>query len=51
MLGDEFKQRYGKPITEQIKCLQMNGNFIKFLRWCNSFDLKQTAKGWQVALR
>ncbi|KZL51672.1 MULTISPECIES: NYN domain-containing protein [Cyanophyceae] len=50
-LGVEFSQRYGKPITEQIKSLKLNGNFLKFLQSCKSFNLKQTGKAWQVALR
>lgn len=49
-LGVEFSLRYGKPITEQIKSLHLNGNFIKFLQSCKSFNLKQTGKAWQVAL-
>ncbi|TVP56724.1 MAG: NYN domain-containing protein [Nodularia sp. (in: Bacteria)] len=50
-LGVEFSQRYGKRINEQIKCLKLNGNFIKFLQSCKSFNLKQTGKAWQVTLR
>lgn len=50
LLGSEFSQRYHLPITEQIKSLKLHGNFIKFLQSCNSFNLKQTQKGWQVAL-
>jgi hypothetical protein len=50
-LGVEFSQRYGKPITEQIKSLKLNGNFVKFLQSCKSFNLKQTGKGWEIALR
>ncbi len=51
LLAGGFNQRYGQPITEQIKSLKLNGNFLKFLQSCNSFNLEQTAKGWQVALR
>ncbi|MEA5581434.1 NYN domain-containing protein [Nodularia harveyana UHCC-0300] len=51
LLGGGFNQIYGKPITEQIKSLKLNGNFIKFLQSCKCFNLKQTDKGWQVALR
>ncbi|MDP5337570.1 MAG: NYN domain-containing protein [Nodularia sp. (in: cyanobacteria)] len=51
LLAGGFNQRYGQPITEQIKSLKFNGNFLKFLQSCNSFNLKQTGKGWQVALR
>ncbi|MCC5638476.1 NYN domain-containing protein [Nostoc sp. CHAB 5844] len=50
-LGSEFKQQYGKPITEQIKSLQLSGNFIKFLQSCSSFQLRQTSKGWQIAVK
>ncbi len=50
-LGVEFSQRYGERINEQIKSLKLTGNFIKFLQSCKSFNLKQTGKGWQVALR
>ncbi|MBH8578202.1 NYN domain-containing protein [Nostocaceae cyanobacterium CENA369] len=49
-LGSSFKQQYGKPITEQIKSLQLSGNFIKFLQSCSSFNLKQTEQGWKVGL-
>jgi hypothetical protein len=51
LLAGVFKQRYGHSITQQIKSLQLNGNFIKFLQSCKSFNLKQTGKTWQVALR
>ncbi|WP_414527342.1 NYN domain-containing protein [Nodularia chucula] len=51
LLGGGFNQRYGKPITEQIKSLHLTGNFIKFLQSCKSFDLKQIEKRWQVSLR
>ncbi|MBE9007497.1 NYN domain-containing protein [Fortiea sp. LEGE XX443] len=51
LLSGEFKQEYGKPITEQIKSLQLSGNFIKFLQSCNSFQLRQTPKGWDIAVK
>ncbi|WP_089092478.1 NYN domain-containing protein [Nodularia sp. NIES-3585] len=51
LLGGGFNQRYGKPITEQIKFLKLNGNFMKFLQSCKCFNLKQTGKAWQVTLR
>lgn len=50
-VGSEFKQQYGKPITEQIKSLQLSGNFIKFLQSCTSFQLQQTPKGWEIATK
>lgn len=49
LLGSQFKQQYGKPITEQIKSLQLTGNFLKFVQSCNSFQLRNTAKGWEIA--
>ncbi|MEA5513297.1 NYN domain-containing protein [Nodularia sp. UHCC 0506] len=51
LLGTGFNQRYGQPITEQIKSLNLNGNFLKFLQSCKSFNLKKNGKSWQVALR
>lgn len=51
LLGGGFKQRYGHSITQQIKSLKLSGNFLKFLQSCKSFNLKQTGKTWQVALR
>ncbi|OCQ98399.1 hypothetical protein BCD64_13990 [Nostoc sp. MBR 210] len=50
-LGSEFKQQYGKAITEQIKSLQLSGNFIKFLQSCSSYQLKQTGNSWQIAVK
>jgi predicted RNase H-related nuclease YkuK (DUF458 family) len=48
-LGSQFKKQYGKPITEQIKSLQLNGNFIKFVQSRNCFQLRKTPKGWEIA--
>ncbi|WP_235147939.1 MULTISPECIES: hypothetical protein [Fischerella] len=50
-LGSKFNQQYGKPITEQIKSLQISGGFIKFLKSSTIFVLKQKEKTWQVAVR
>ncbi|MBD2446276.1 NYN domain-containing protein [Nostoc sp. FACHB-152] len=50
-LGSQFKQQYGKPITEQIKSLQLSGNFLKFVQSCNSFKLRETPKGWEIAIK
>jgi hypothetical protein len=50
-LGSKFNQQYGKPITDQIKSLQVSGGFIKFLKSSTIFVLKQTEKTWQVAVR
>ena len=47
-LGGTFQKQYGKPITEQMKCLQLNSTFIKFLQSCSSLKLKKTEKGWEV---
>ncbi|AFY31683.1 hypothetical protein Cal7507_1211 [Calothrix sp. PCC 7507] len=51
LLSGKFNQQYGTPITQQLKCLQISGNFLKFLQSCSSFELKQTTKGWEVAVR
>lgn len=51
ILGSKFSQQYGTSITEQIKCLHLNGNFIKFLQSCNSFELQKIGDRWHVALR
>lgn len=48
-LGSIFNKQYGKPITEQMKSLQINGTFLKFLQSCSSLKLKEVAKGWEVA--
>lgn len=50
ILGTLFQRQYGQPVTSVIKNLQLNGNFIKFLQSCRVFKLKQTDKGWGVAL-
>ncbi|MBE9206415.1 NYN domain-containing protein [Nostoc sp. LEGE 06077] len=50
-LGSEFMQQYGKPISAQIKTLQLSCNFIKFLQSCTSLQLKQTPKGWEIAVK
>lgn len=50
-LGTQFKTQYGQPVTTVIKKLQFKCNFIKFLQSCPVFELKQTDKGWGVALR
>lgn len=50
-LNSKFQQQYGKSITEQIKALQISGKFLKFLQSCSSLELKQTEKGWEVAVR
>ncbi|MBD2435954.1 NYN domain-containing protein [Nostoc sp. FACHB-110] len=50
-LGSQFKEQYGKPITEQIKSLQLSGNFLKFLQSCKSFQLRKSTKGWEIAIK
>ncbi|MBW4570464.1 MAG: hypothetical protein KME31_21300 [Tolypothrix carrinoi HA7290-LM1] len=51
ILGSKFRQQYGKSITEQIKSLHLNDNFIKFLQSCDSFELQKKGDRWHVALR
>jgi hypothetical protein len=51
ILASQFNQQYARPITEQMKCLQLSGNFIKFLQSCSSLNLKQTENKWEVAIR
>ncbi|MGB5963750.1 MAG: NYN domain-containing protein [Coleofasciculaceae cyanobacterium] len=50
ILGTQFQRQYGQPVTTVIKKLQLKCNFIKFLQSCRVFELKQTDKGWGVAL-
>ena len=50
-LGTQFQRQYGQSVTAVIKKLQFQCNFIKFLQSCPVFELKQTAKGWGVAIR
>lgn len=50
ILGVKFNQKYGKPITKQMKELQISGSFIKFLQSCNSFQIQQKGNKYQVFL-
>jgi len=50
ILGSKFRHTYGKSITDQIKELQLSSKFMKFLHSCSSFEIRQTAKGWEVRL-
>lgn len=50
-LGTQFQRQYGQPVTAVIKKLQLKCNFIKFLQSCPIFELQQTNKAWEVALR
>ena len=51
ILGSKFFQQYGKAITEQIKQLQIAGSFVKFLHSCNSLQIQQVRKKWQVSVK
>lgn len=50
-LGIQFQRKYGQSVTTLIKKLHLNGNLLKFLQSCSAFELKQTDKGWGVAVR
>ena len=51
ILGSKFYQQYGKPITEQIKQLQIGGSFAKFLHSCKSLQIQQVGKKWEVGVK
>lgn len=51
ILGSKFYQQYGQPITEQIKQLQIGGSFVKFLHSCNSLQIQQVGKRWEVGVK
>jgi O6-methylguanine-DNA--protein-cysteine methyltransferase len=51
MLGTQFQRKYGQSVTKVLKKLQLNVKFSKFLQTCKRFELKQTEKGWSVAVR
>ncbi|MTJ10961.1 NYN domain-containing protein [Anabaena sp. UHCC 0204] len=51
ILGSKFYQQYGKPITEQIKQLQIGGSLVKFLHSCNSLKIQQVGKKWEVSIK
>jgi hypothetical protein len=42
---------FGKPITEQIKQLEITGSFVKFLQSCHSLQMQQVSKKWQVSVK
>ncbi|MFM5981900.1 MAG: NYN domain-containing protein [Sphaerospermopsis kisseleviana] len=48
ILASKFKQKYGKPITEQMKELQIGGTFAKFLQSCSDFQVQLKDNKWQV---
>lgn len=45
----QFKQRYAKPIAEQIKELKINGTCIKFLQSCSFLQVKQKDNKWEIS--
>ncbi len=49
-LGIQFQRQYKQSVTTVLKTLQLKVNFIKFLQSCSVFKLKQTDKGWGVAV-
>ncbi|MEI6442334.1 MAG: NYN domain-containing protein [Nostocales cyanobacterium ELA583] len=51
ILGSKFYQQYGKPITEQIKQLQIGGSFVKFIHSCKSLQIQQVGKKWEVRIK
>ncbi len=51
IVGSKFYQQYGKPITEQIKQLQIGGSFVKFLHSCKSLEIQQVGKRWEVSIK
>ncbi|MGM3308379.1 NYN domain-containing protein [Anabaena sp. WFMT] len=50
ILGIKFNQKYSKPITKQMKELQISGSFIKFLQSCSSFQIQQKGNKFMVSL-
>ncbi|MEA5578422.1 NYN domain-containing protein [Anabaena sp. UHCC 0451] len=50
LLGIKFNQKSGKPITKQMKELQISGSFLKFLQSCSSFQIQQKGNKFQVSL-
>jgi hypothetical protein len=49
-VGIQFQRQYRQSVTTVLKKLQLKVNFIKFLQSCTAFELKQTDKGWGVAV-
>jgi hypothetical protein len=49
ILASQFKQRYGIPITQQIKDLQIAGTFVRFLQSCDDFHIHLKDKKWEVS--
>ncbi|MEM9922352.1 MAG: NYN domain-containing protein [Cyanobacteria bacterium P01_D01_bin.50] len=50
-VGERFNKQYGKGISHTLREVSTNGNFVKFLQSCNSFELKKTGNIWQVAIQ
>lgn len=48
ILGIKFHQEYDKPITKQMKELQINGSFLKFLQSCNSFQIQKKGNKYKI---
>ncbi|MEM6752890.1 MAG: hypothetical protein AAF630_07980 [Cyanobacteria bacterium P01_C01_bin.38] len=49
-VSERFDKKYGKAVTKTLKQLNMSGNFVNFLKSCNSLKLKKTGNIWQVAV-
>jgi hypothetical protein len=45
----QFKQRYAKPIAEEIKELKIKGTCIKFLQSCSFLQLEQKDNKWEIS--
>ncbi len=50
-IGTQFQRRYGQSITAVVKQLKLNLKFTQFFQSCSALELKQTDKGWKVAVR
>ncbi|TAF05810.1 MAG: NYN domain-containing protein [Nostocales cyanobacterium] len=50
IFGTKFHQKSGKPITKQMKELQISGSFLKFLQSCGSFQIQQQGNKYKVSL-
>lgn len=51
ILGTQFQRKYSQSVTIILKKLQLNVKLSKFLQSCKTFELRQTEKGWEVAVR
>ena len=51
ILGTLFRRQYSQSVTTVLKKLQLNAKLTKFLQSCEAFELRQTEKGWEVAVR